>query len=192
VHTVTQGGRGLNDEPKKKTFSTDESFLAAVSSYLLPRLLGYSRAVALLLAGGTYKSDSPLLQGLYYATFAKREDVFPAALAFAHELGANTSQTGVAWTKALLWRGADSIEGQHILDSRGIADLGSRGDAAEGARAFMERRPVQFKDVLSKDLSDFVPWVRPLVLIACLYRSSSLMILFKWMELDVRQRKSKL
>jgi len=143
----------------------------AVSSYLLPRLLGYSRAVALLLAGGTYKSDSPLLQGLYYATFAKREDVFPAALAFAHELGANTSQTGVAWTKALLWRGADSIEGQHILDSRGIADLGSRGDAAEGARAFMERRPVQFKDVLSKDLSDFVPW---------------------WMELDVRQRKSKL
>jgi hypothetical protein len=140
--------------------------------------LGYSRAVALLLAGGTYKPDSPLLQGLYNATFAKREDVFPAALAFAHELGANTSQTGVAWTKALLWRGADSIEGQHILDSRGISDLGSRGDAAEGARAFMERRPVQFKDVLSKDLSDFVPWVR----LSCCWRvisssTRSLMIL---------------
>ena len=86
--------------------------------------------------------------------------MLPAALAFAHELAANTSQTSIAWTKALLWRGADTIEGQHVLDSRGIADLASRADAAEGARAFKERRPIEFPDVLSKDLSDFVPWVR--------------------------------
>jgi enoyl-CoA hydratase/carnithine racemase len=112
--------------------------------------------------GGTYSPDSPLLQGLYHETFPKREDVFPAAFAFARELAANTSQTSVAWTKALLWRGADSIEGQHILDSRGISDLASRRDAAEGAQAFKERRPVDFKDVLSKDLSEFVPWVRRL------------------------------
>jgi hypothetical protein len=85
--------------------------------------------------------------------------VFPAALAFAHELAANTSQTAVAWTKALLWHGADSIEGQHILDSRGFSDLTSRGDAAEGVQAFMAHRPVRFSDVLSKDLSEFVPWV---------------------------------
>jgi enoyl-CoA hydratase/carnithine racemase len=132
---------------------------AAASTYLLPRLLGYSRTVGLLLSGGTYSPDSPLLQGLYHASFPNREDVFPAALAFAHELAANTSQTAVAWTKALLWRGADSIEGQHILDSRGISDLTSRGGAAEGVQAFKERRPVQFSDVLSKDLSAFVPWV---------------------------------
>jgi len=134
--------------------------VAGISSYLLPRLLGYSRAVGILLTGGTYSPDSPILQGLYHATFPNREDVFPAALAFAHELAANTSQTSIAWTKALLWRGADSIEGQHILDSRGISDLGSRRDATEGALAFKERRPVKFQDVLSKDLSDFVPWVR--------------------------------
>jgi len=107
--------------------------------------------------------DSPLLQGLYHATFPNREDVFPAALAFARELAANTSQTSVAWTKSLLWRGADSIEGQHILDSRGMSDLASRGDAAEGVQAFLEHRPVQFSDVLSKDLSDFVPWVSEVV-----------------------------
>jgi enoyl-CoA hydratase/carnithine racemase len=132
----------------------------SASSYLLPRLLGYSRAVGILLTGGTYSPDSPLLQGMYHATLPNREEVFPAALAFAHELAANTSQTSIAWTKALLWRGADSIEGQHILDSRGISDLGSRGDASEGALAFKERRPVKFQDVLSKDLSDFIPWVR--------------------------------
>lgn len=134
--------------------------LAGISTYLLPRLLGYSRAVALLLTGDTHSPDSPLLHGLYHATFANRSDVFPAALAFARELAENTSQTGVAWTKALLWRGADSIEGQHVLDSRGISDLAARADAAEGALAFKERRPVGFPDVLSKDLSEFVPWVR--------------------------------
>ena len=132
---------------------------AAASTYLLPRLLGYSRTVGLLLSGGTISPDSPLLQGLYHATFPNREDVFPAALAFAHELAANTSQTAVAWTKALLWRGADSIEGQHILDSRGISDLSSRGDGAEGVQAFKEHRSVRFSDVLSRDLSEFVPWV---------------------------------
>ncbi|KAI0267637.1 peroxisomal enoyl-CoA-hydratase [Gloeopeniophorella convolvens] len=130
----------------------------AASSYLLPRLIGHARATALLLTGGTFSPDSPLLQGLYYASLPKREDVFPAALAFAQELAANTSQTSVAWTKGLLWRGADSIEGQHILDSRGIADLTSHSDATEGVQSFMERRETKFKDVLSKDLSDFVPW----------------------------------
>jgi enoyl-CoA hydratase/carnithine racemase len=143
----------------------------AASSYLLPRLLGYSRAVGILLTGGTYSPDSPLLQGMYHATFPNREDVFPAALAFAQELAANTSQTSIAWTKALLWRGADSIEGQHIIDSRGMSELGSRRDAMEGALAFKERRPVKFQDVLSKDLSDFVPW---------------------WTELDVKRHRTKL
>lgn len=136
---------------------------AAASTYLLPRLLGYSRAVGLLLSGGTYAPDSPLLQGLYHATLPDRAEVLPAALAFAQELAAKTSVMSVAWTKALLWRGAESIEGQHVLDSRGVAELASRADAAEGARAFKERRPARFSDVLSKDLSDFVPWVSSFV-----------------------------
>jgi hypothetical protein len=161
TETGEREGCGLNVENFALTMISLSGYVmvTATSSYLLPRLLGYSRAVALLLTGGTYSPDSPLLQGLYHETFPNREDVFPAALAFARELAANTSQTSIAWTKALLWRGADSIEGQHILDSRGISDLASRADAAEGALAFKERRPVEFKDVLSKDLSDFVPWV---------------------------------
>jgi enoyl-CoA hydratase/carnithine racemase len=134
-------------------------YYAAASTYLLPRLLGYSRTAGLLLSGGTYSPDSPLLQGLYHATFPNREDVFPAALAFGHELAANTSQTAVAWTKALLWHGADSIEGQHILESRGFSDLTSRRDGAEGVQAFKEHRAARLSDVLSKDLSAFVPWV---------------------------------
>jgi hypothetical protein len=115
--------------------------------------------------------------------------VFPAALAFARELAANTSQTSVAWTKALLWRGADSIEGQHILDSRGMSDLASRGDAAEGAQAFLEHRPVRFSDVLSKELSDFVPWVSHSGGFDAVISRANDGISYQW---DTRQRKAKL
>ncbi|KAI0316913.1 peroxisomal enoyl-CoA-hydratase [Amylostereum chailletii] len=133
----------------------------AGSSYLLPRLLGHAKATALLLTGGTFTPDSPLLQGLYHQILPTRDAVFPAALAFAQDLAANTSQTAIASTKALLWHGADSIEEQHILESRVLAELASSGDAAEGALAFKERRPVRFVDILGKNLTDWVPWWRP-------------------------------
>jgi hypothetical protein len=97
--------------------------------------------------------------------------VFPAALAFAHELAAKTSQTAVAWTKALLWRGADSIEGQHLLDSREIVDLASRGMRRRACWRSGSGRAVRFEDVLSRDLSDFLPWVSSLfvrALVCCL------------------------
>jgi enoyl-CoA hydratase/carnithine racemase len=131
---------------------------AGASSYLLPRLIGHSKATALLLTGGTFAPDSPYVQGLYHEVLPSREAVFPAALALARELADNTSAPGIAATKALLWRGADSIEEQHLLDSRAIGELGRSADAAEGARAFKERRQVQFKDTVG-GMGDWIPWV---------------------------------
>ncbi|RDX57187.1 peroxisomal enoyl-CoA-hydratase [Lentinus brumalis] len=144
----------------------------AASSYLLPKLLGHSRALSLFLTGATVSPDSPLLAGLYHSILPTREEVFPAALALAKDLAANTSQTAVAVTKALVWRGYDNIEEQHILDSRGIRILGKAGDAAEGARAFKERRLPKFSDQLSDDaLTPWMPW---------------------WREVNVHHRKAKL
>ncbi|KAI0749639.1 peroxisomal enoyl-CoA-hydratase [Daedaleopsis nitida] len=133
----------------------------AASSYLLPKLLGHSRALSLFLTGATVSPDSPLLAGLYYSILPTREEVFPAALALAKDLAANTSQTAVAVTKALIWRGYDNIEEQHVLDSRAIRILGTSGDAAEGARAFKERRLPKFSDKLSdRSLTPWMPWWR--------------------------------
>ncbi|RPD60166.1 peroxisomal enoyl-CoA-hydratase [Lentinus tigrinus ALCF2SS1-7] len=144
----------------------------AASSYLLPKLLGHSRALSLFLTGATVSPDSPLLAGLYHSILPTREEVFPAALALAKDLAANTSQTAVAVTKAFVWRGYDNIEEQHILDSRGIRILGKAGDAAEGARAFKERRLPKFSNKLSDDvLTPWMPW---------------------WREVNVHHRKAKL
>ena len=138
----------------------------AISSWLLPRLLGNSRALSLFLSGATISADSPLLHGLYHTLLPTREEVFPAAYAFAQELAQNTSQTAVAITKALVWHQADTIEEQHILDSRAIRTLGAAADGAEGTSAFKERRPVKFPDTLSKNSPSWIPWVCLLLLFA--------------------------
>ena len=130
-----------------------------MASWFLPRLLGHANATAVLLCGETLSPDSRYIRDLYYKTVPKREEVFPAALAFAQELAANTSQLSVAYTKGLLQHPGASIEENHILDSRAIKLLGTSADAAEGVRSFKERRPPKFSDTLSKNSSPWYPWV---------------------------------
>ncbi|EIW57639.1 peroxisomal enoyl-CoA-hydratase [Trametes versicolor FP-101664 SS1] len=142
----------------------------ACSSFLLPKLLGHSRALSLFLTGQTVTPDSPLISGLYHSILPTREEVFPAALALAKDLAANTSQTAAAVTKALVWHGYDTMEEQHIVDSRAIRVLGLSADAAEGALSFKERRAPKFADTLAK-LAPWMPW---------------------WKEVSVAHRKSKL
>ena len=132
--------------------------IEACSSYLLPRLIGHSRAMSLFITGATVTPDSPLLSGLYHAILPTREEVFPAALALAKDLAVNTSQTAIAVTKALVWRGFDNIEEQHIVDSRAIRILARSPDAEEGATAFKQRRAPRFADQLSR-LTPWMPWV---------------------------------
>ncbi|CAA7269636.1 unnamed protein product [Cyclocybe aegerita] len=143
----------------------------AASSYLLPRLIGVSRANSLLLTGVTVSPTSPLIRDLYHEILPSREAVYPAAKALAEDLAANTSQLAVAYAKGLIQHPGDSIEENHIHDSRAIKLLAGSPDGAEGALAFRERRLPKFHATLSKDTSPWFPW---------------------WRRLDIRSRLTKL
>ncbi|KAJ6531958.1 peroxisomal enoyl-CoA-hydratase [Mycena capillaripes] len=142
----------------------------AISSYLLPRLIGHSRANSLLLTGATFTPESPLIQGLYHQILPTREEVFPAALAFAKELAATTSQTSIAVAKGLIQNPGNSAEENHLYDSRAIRGL-AMTDGEEGIRSFREKREPKFTGTLSKDLGSWFPW---------------------WHQVDTKHRKSKL
>ncbi|KAG6842214.1 hypothetical protein C0991_000184 [Blastosporella zonata] len=131
----------------------------ATSTYLLPRLLGHSRATSLLLTGATVTADSPVIQGLYQQIIASRQEVFPIAKAFAEELVAHTSQPSVAFTKALIQHPGDSIEENHLLDSMAIRILGRSNDAEEGVNSFKERKLPKFTDTLSHATKLLPSWV---------------------------------
>ncbi|PAV16294.1 peroxisomal enoyl- -hydratase [Pyrrhoderma noxium] len=143
----------------------------ALSSYLLPRLIGYSRANALFLSGDVFYPSSPIISDLFFQILENREDVLPAALKFAHRLASTTSATSVAITKALIWHGKDTVEEQHLLESRAIKYTTGSKDAEEGAVSFLEKRKPDFKATLSSDLPSWVPW---------------------WDEIDVGRGKAKL
>lgn len=72
----------------------------------------------------------------------------------------------MAYTKALLWHGGDSVEEQHLLDSRVFVETTSARDAKEGARAFVERREPRFEDRLGEDMSDWYPWVSAFLVVS--------------------------
>ncbi|KAJ7170817.1 peroxisomal enoyl-CoA-hydratase [Mycena crocata] len=155
----------------KLTFPFVRRGIVPEGFYLLPRLLGHSRANSLLLTGATFSASSPIVQGLYHEILPTREEVFPAALAFAKELAATTSQVSVAVAKGLLQHSGDSAEQNHLYDSRAMRALGGSPDGEEGIQSFKEKREPKFTGTLSKDLGSWYPW---------------------WSEVNTKHRKAKL
>lgn len=143
----------------------------ATSTYLLPRLIGQSRATSVLLAGSVLSPTSRHLDGLYHTVLPTREEVLPAALAFAKELAENTSMVSVAYAKGLIQHPGASQEENHIHDSMAMAMFSKSRDAREGTTAFFERHAPVFKDTLSENLPSSYPW---------------------WRSVDIRHRTSKL
>ncbi|KAL0954380.1 hypothetical protein HGRIS_003365 [Hohenbuehelia grisea] len=142
----------------------------AISSDLLPKLVGHANARAVLLSGLTYTPTHPLLSQLYppltpdYPTILpERQDVLPAALAFARNLAANTSQISVAYTKSLLLHPGTTVEESHLNESHALQKVVMNGtDPTEGVKSFMQKREPAFKDRLGTVKGGWSPWWRPL------------------------------
>jgi enoyl-CoA hydratase/carnithine racemase len=130
----------------------------ACSTFFLPRLVGYSRAMSLLLNGEVNKASKPELALLWSKVVEKQEDVLPTAMEMAKSIAANTSAISCAMVKSMIWRGYQTPEEQHLLDSKAIFELSQSVDGQEGIRSFMEKRSPKFPGKLSKDMPGFWPW----------------------------------
>ena len=70
----------------------------------------------------------------------------------------------MAVTRQLIWRmaGASHPMEAHKADSRAIQARGRSGDAKEGVTSFLEKRPPNYPDKVSKDMPDIWPhWTAP-------------------------------
>ena len=78
----------------------------------------------------------------------------------AKEIIQNTSSISVSLTRQMLWKmlGADHPMEAHKVDSRFIYELGKGDDAKEGVNSFLEKRPPEFPNKVSKDMPDYYPW----------------------------------
>ncbi len=124
----------------------------AGSTWLVPRLIGASRAMEVMLTGRLISGTEAAEIGLMSRALPAHE-VLPAALDIASDIAANTSAMSVAATKALIYRGlAEPDRSAHQqLEHEVFRWSGRQADAAEGVVAFLEKRPPEWKLSKSRD-----------------------------------------
>ena len=121
------------------------------SLWLLPRLVGFARAVDLLLTGRIFSGADAVEFGL--ATEAlPGEEVLGRALEIAADIGATTAPAAVGVTKRLAYDllSETDRESAFYREWETFRWFGRQEDAAEGVASFLERRAPEFS--LSKHI----------------------------------------
>jgi enoyl-CoA hydratase len=114
------------------------------TSWLLPRLVGASRAQELMLTGRVFDADEAHRIGLV-VELHEPDDLLQAALAKADLVMAN-APFGVALTKEGMWTALEipGMQAAIDLENRQQIMASATSDHREALRAFLEKRPPEF------------------------------------------------
>lgn len=117
------------------------------SSWILPRLIGPSRALDILWTGR--KFDAAEAEGLGLLNrVVPHEDLMDTARAYIRELAEKSSPTSLMIMKQQIYKHLMAPLGQAMEESnRLMADSLQREDFKEGVASFLERRPPKFRRI---------------------------------------------
>jgi enoyl-CoA hydratase/carnithine racemase len=127
----------------------------AASTWLLPRIVGVSRAAELLLSGRLVRAPEALAMGLVSQVVPDAE-LLPAAQRLAREIAREAAPVAVALTKQLIWRFLSEPDpaAAERLDGQVFGWATQSPDAKEGIRAFLEKRAPRWSMRVSSDVPD--------------------------------------
>ncbi len=130
-----------------------------LSSYFLPRLVGVQTALEWSMTGRVFTSEEAHARGLV-RSLHKPEELLPAAHALAREIADNTAPVSVALARRMMldMLDADHPMEAHRLESRLMVARGRSADAKEGVTSFLEKRPANYPDRVSKHMPPPFPW----------------------------------
>ncbi|MBH0122621.1 enoyl-CoA hydratase/isomerase family protein [Rhodococcus sp. CX] len=131
----------------------------ACSSWFLPRIVGISRAIEWTTSGRLVGAAEALEAGLVRAV-VPAGDVVSVASRYAAEMVEAGAPTSVAAIRNMMWHGLTQSHpvGAHRVESDLVRKLGSGPDAAEGIRAFIDKRPAQFPTPVTEGIRPFRKW----------------------------------
>jgi 2-(1,2-epoxy-1,2-dihydrophenyl)acetyl-CoA isomerase len=113
------------------------------STYLLPRAIGKARAMEMALLGERISAAKALEWGLINRCVPDAE-LMPTALALAGELANGPASLGLI--RQTIWASLDSGWSEQLhREAMNQNVAGRTEDFGEGVRAFLEKRPAQFK-----------------------------------------------
>jgi len=114
------------------------------STWILPRLVGKARAMELSLLGEKLPAETALQWGLVNRVFDD-ETLMAEARKLAADL-ANGPTKALGMIRQLYWESTDNTyEEQLNLERQLQRTAGNGDDFKEGVRAFLEKRPAEFK-----------------------------------------------
>jgi len=133
-----------------------------VSGWFLPRLVGMSVAAEWCYSGRVFHADEALRAGLVQSIHPP-EELIARARDLARSMTQHSSAVSIAVTRALLWHMQSEPDpaAAYATESQASNWLGRQPDAAEGIRAFLEKRDADFPMRVSRDMPPFSPFDRP-------------------------------
>ena len=131
----------------------------ACSSWFLPRIVGISRALEWVYSAEILKPEEALAAGFVKAV-VPADELLDTAYRIAAKI-ATHSPVAVALTRQMMYRNAAQPDpmAAHKVDSLAMFYTSMTG-GKEGVASFLEKRPANYTDKVSKDLPDFYPWWR--------------------------------
>lgn len=115
-------------------------------SWLLPRLIGLTRANDLLLSSRVVLAEEALELGLVNRVVGA-DELMPAVLDYAAHLAEGVSPASLRATRHQIYRDLHGGVGAAVEDSgRRLGEMMGEPDFAEGVSALVERRPPRFRD----------------------------------------------
>ncbi len=125
----------------------------ANSTWMLPRLIGVAKALDLLITGRMVEAPEALALGLV-SRVVPADQLLDAVRDTALDIARNTAPVSVAITKRLVWRQVMQLDGRRSkeLEDDLFGWVGAQPDAAEGVKAFLEKRSPVWRMRPSRDL----------------------------------------
>ena len=118
----------------------------AGGTFILPRLVGEARARALMMLADPIGAEDAAAWGMIYRA-VDDEDLMGEARTIAERLAAGPTHTYGLIKRALAASASASVDAQLDLERDFQREAGARDEYVEGVRAFLEKRPADFRRV---------------------------------------------
>ena len=124
--------------------------------WLLPRIVGISRAAEIMYTGRILNAQEALEFGLV-SRVVPDDELMPTARALAREIAVNSAPVSVALTKQMLYQflTETDIERAEQINHEYFAWTGKQPDAREGVISFLEKREPDWSLKVPGDMPDF-------------------------------------
>ena len=141
---------------ERRAISRRDIIPEVASPWILPRIVGISRAAELMYTGRILNAREALEFGLV-SRVVPDEELMPAARALAEEIAVNCAPVSVALTKQMLFQflGVTDVAEAERINHRYFGWIGKQPDAREEVVSFLEKRKPAWSMKVPGDMPDF-------------------------------------